>query len=577
MSTPSGNILTNDEIATAAQMRPPQMVMRLARMGSSHATRLSFMRVLLRRLRTDGWRFDRPLWRLDPSGVGVATYSAIGPVRCYTLVCFAHNLPDDQRSDRVIATAWDATFALHDGQPTVDDIQRLAVNVPLQEAGRMSQRELVLSRANRSVRLFDYVVDRLAAGEQPDRQRVATTGYLMRTTAVYGSGKFGLADRERWAERPEFIGSFLPELLCVWLIRSFTVDWVEYLAMLRAPQTSVRLHPERRRQLGVGNATGLGMAPFLLSHATLLHHWIYAREMAYARVRLLPRATSATAAQFSQLIEQARFGITQWHCDHPLQSKRIAALDDDLEHLAQHWFSGLARVSGPRQQTQPWQQLYTWGAEHLSLEGQELLLALIIEPHGELVDDLALILCADERQTFDINGAMTVAALRALIERDYAWALAIDFTAPKAIARVWYVSAEKLEPRLGERFEEPIARYEQPLAPARDVAALYAALTDWNPSAALADFLRQHPQHRYAVRRAQRCARSAYAEIRDNTIDARLLPIDLLRCKLAFFGATRFDPRSDRWVRITMYQHAPYPYELAYTDPDQCFAALGRD
>jgi hypothetical protein len=39
-------------------------------------------------------------------------------------------------------------------------------------------------------------------------------------------------------------------------------------------------------------------------------------------------------------------------------------------------------------------------------------------------------------------------------------------------------------------------------------------------------------------------------------------PIDLLRCKLAFFGAMRFDPKSDRWLRITLFQHAPHPDEI---------------
>ena len=59
----------------------------------------------------------------------------------------------------------------------------------------------------------------------------------------------------------------------------------------------------------------------------------------------------------------------------------------------------------------------------------------------------------------------------------------------------------------------------------------------------------------------QQVAAHPFAEIRDNTIAADMLPIDLLRAKLSFFGATRFDPRSDRWVRITMFQGAPYPDE----------------
>ncbi|MFZ1482247.1 MAG: hypothetical protein WAT25_15920, partial [Paracoccaceae bacterium] len=137
----------------AAALRPPETVMRLARMGSAHPTRLSFLRVMLRRMANEGWHFDRPVWEVDARGVGRAVYRAIGPVRSYSLVAFAHDLPDEMRSDRVIATAWDATFALVDGTPTPADLDRLQANVPLQEAGRITPRELSLSRANRSVRL----------------------------------------------------------------------------------------------------------------------------------------------------------------------------------------------------------------------------------------------------------------------------------------------------------------------------------------------------------------------------------------------------------------------------------------
>jgi len=130
---------------------------------------------------------------------------------------------------------------------------------------------------------------------------------------------------------------------------------------------------------------------------------------------------------------------------------------------------------------------------------------------------------------------MSVEALRGLILQHYSWALEMDWAARDAVARAWYVSAEKLEPRLGERFEEPIAEYEQPLAPGRDVAALFAALEGRNGS--VAAFLMECPEHRGAVKRAQVLARFPYAEIRDNTIASEMLPIDLLRCKLSFFGA----------------------------------------
>ena len=63
--------------------------------------------------------------------------------------------------------------------------------------------ELILSRANRSLRLFDYVCESLAAGVQPEIDQLKDVGYLMRTTAVYGNGKFGVGDREEISNRPE--------------------------------------------------------------------------------------------------------------------------------------------------------------------------------------------------------------------------------------------------------------------------------------------------------------------------------------------------------------------------------------
>ena len=47
-----------------------------------------------------------------------------------------------------------------------------------------------------------------------------------------------------------------------------------------------------------------------------------------------------------------------------------------------------------------------------------------------------------------------------------------------------------------------------------------------------------------------------------------MMPIDMLRMKLSFFGACHFDPRSDRWVRINMYQNAPFPEDLARNAAD---------
>ncbi len=545
------------DTALVVALRNPDAVMRLSRIGSAHPMRLSFLRVLLRRVKQDGWRFDRPVWEVDDRGVGRAVYRAQGPERTYSLVAFAHDLPDQMRSDRVIATAWDATFALVDGEPTPADLDRLAANVPLQEAGRISGKELCLSRANRSVRLFSHVVERLAQGQQPDAAEIDVVGYLMRTTAVYGSGKFGAADREDIFDRPEMKAPFQAEMLSVWLTRAFTVDIAEHLACAQGGAAAVRLDPALRRRLGVGNSTGLGMAPFLVRHPALLNSWMTSRETALARVRALPKADPAKVADFVDALAAAHENADLWNSGHPAQLAKLADFGADLVRLADHIDRGWDRFAA-----HPWNGLWLWGEAHLSMEGQECLLALLLEPHGVIVDDLADRLDADESVHFSIDGAMTIGRLQTLIAEDYGWTEKFDFSDPTQTARFWYVSEEKLEPRLGDRRAEAGHEREQPLGIAQAVATLSEALIGWKATEAIAGFLLAHPDHRHTVRRIQMLHGLPYAEIRDNLLNASMLPIDILRCKLAFFGATRFDPRSDRWVRISLFQDMPYPDEM---------------
>jgi len=509
--------------------RPPEVVMKLARMGSFHQTRLSFMRVLLRRLKKEKWQYQRSLWEIGTDGFGRAVYTVSGPEHSYSLVAFSHDLPDHKRSDRVIATAWDATFTLFDGVPTTADLDRLQQEVPKQEAGRISDSELSLSRANRSVRLWQHVIDNLSTGQQPDRDQVEAVGYLVRTTAVYGSGKFGAADRLTICQRPEVRGPFQAELLSVWLVRAFSIDLVEHIARAIGGDRAVAISPDLRRRIGVGNATGLGMAPFLINHPALINNWMVAREEAIARVRSLGNASDAAVIDFKQHFELARFNLSQWHSEHPLQIKKLEQLDADLKKMSAYI------ETESLVENHPWDRFYLWAEKNLSLEGQEQLVSLMLEPYGELVDDLSQCMDADEHLSFFIDGSMSVGRLLEIIESQCDWATSVDYHQKRNRARFWYTSAEKLEPRVGERFDEPGADYEQPLSIGFFIKQLYQTLIEWDPGQSLADFLLAHPEHRHTVRRLQTLATHHYSEIRDNLIAADMLPIDLLRCKLSFF------------------------------------------
>ena len=150
--------------------------MKLSRLGSFHQSKLSFLRSFLREFKS--WEYNRDLFDLNEMGYGTAIYSFKKNNRVYSLICYANELNENERSDRVIATKWDAAFTLYDGIPSKEDINRLRNQVPKQEVGRLSFKELTLSRANKSLRLFNHVVEQLSQGLQPDGNLLLKVGYL---------------------------------------------------------------------------------------------------------------------------------------------------------------------------------------------------------------------------------------------------------------------------------------------------------------------------------------------------------------------------------------------------------------
>ena len=551
-------------------MRSPEKVMRLDRMGSSFPTRLSFMRTLIRRMSKENWQFKRTLRKVDKDGYGVSVYSAITPKRTYSLIAFTQEIPADMRTDRVIAEVWDATFSLFDGVPTQEDIDYLAENTPLQEGGRYRPSELVLARANKSLRVFENIISALASGNQPDIELISSVGYLMRTTAVYGSGKFGCADRAKIADRPECRGPFQIELLAVYLIRWFTIDLVEELAKERGGKQAVRLDQNISRFIGVGNSTGLGMAPFLLKHPTLIHNWVVAKETALARVRSIETALPGTLEVFLKSLLQASQHIDEWNVADEVQTARITCLTDEIQSLRM-WCEDESNIFRPY----PWNGIYQFVEDNFSLECQEMIVSLIIEPHGSIVDDLADTMSTTTIPKF--KAAMSLAQLKEVVADAYKWATTIDFSLEESQHHFWYYSEDKLEPRFGSKGVDDGVDQEMPLAIGRDVHDLNEVLATTDEDMPIGEFAMNYPQFRHIIRRIQNTFERPYSEVQDNLLSESMRPLDLLRFKLAFFGASKFDPKSDLWTRISMYQGAPLPEQIQ--DPNHdcwSFPIAGR-
>ena len=463
-------------------LRDPKIVMKLSRLGSFHQSKLSFLRSFLNEFKD--WKYNRDFFDLNDRGYGVAIYSFSKDKKTYSLVCFANELKDEERSDRVIATKWDAAFALYDGIPSKIDIDRLSQNVPKQEVGRLSYKELTLSRANRSVRAFNYVVECLSKGIQPNTNELSKVGYLYRTTAVYGSGKFGLADRFRIKNRDEINGPFRLEMMLVYLVRQFTFDQVNHIAKHKNPKDAVELDLDICRNLGIGNSTGLGMAPFIVNHPSLLNNWILAKETALKKIREIEKVSEEEFKIFYNCLTKSLKNVTSWNTDSEYQKKKINNLINDLQNLINYLKDNIDKSN-----FYIFDKLYNWAEENLSEEGVEYLVSIMMEPYNKITDPLISQMSSDEDSSFNIPVDRTINDLREIIEKNYSDILKIDFSKNENNKKFWFISKNKEEPRIGDRFEDNGSELEQPTAIARDIKKLYETISTLKNSLKVGNFL----------------------------------------------------------------------------------------
>ena len=527
--------------------------MKLARMGSRYPSRLSFSRSMLRRLVNDKWKITKSKFDLDNDGYGTVVYEIIINEDTYSLVCFSAFLDDKDRSDRVIASKWDTAYTLHVGKLTDKDLKRLKETIPLQESGRNSPNELILSRANKSVRLFQYVVDCLSCGKQPDINEINKVGYLLRTTAVYGSGKFGLSDFTNTKNKTVFNQPFRAEMLSVYLIREFSVELVEHVAKQINPEKSVKLDREIKQHLGIGNSTGLGMAPFIIKHPKLINKWMTQYTKTLDQIVKI-NLDNITFEEYKKLLKKALNYLEEVNTSDEFQINKNKVTIGDLKKYI------LYINNLDLSQNFKWLDVLDYCDSNFNNDTQEIARVQLIELFPEISENLAEDM-ADE-EMMDIDGNQSVGELKNIINDRYSWAKNIDFNKKESNFLFWYVSAAKLEPRLGERYNEKGSELEQNLGIAKMVNDLFKQIENLDEDQLVCEFLLVNPQFRGIVKRIQSLKNYPYSEVEDNVLDKKTIPIDMLRFKLSFFGANRYDPKSDRWLRVSFFSGAPYLSDL---------------
>ncbi len=536
--------------------RDPAVVMSPERLGAARPTRHGFTASTLRAMVRQRWSVDVEVWDVDDAGVGEAVYRVTTPTDVLRFVAFSTVIDESDRTDRVVASSWDITAALVDGDLDAARLARMRTQVPRQEQGTADAGTLIWTRGNRSSRFFDHVVTRLAAGDQPDPDLLGCSPYVVRSTAYYSNGRLGMATYDALRTRPSVATPYRAHMVSAWLFRELSSDLVEHIARRRSPDTAVALDPAWRRGLGIGNATGLGMVPFVINHPAILDRWVTVRETALAAARARPAA--AAAADWGRLLSGLDRAVSFCRtragrrCEPFQDGGSLAAEVDAVADVARE---------GPRGQ-HPFDALWTAAGALVGVEAQELLAGVLTDLDPSLDDDLEASLHVP-CEPHAADGSASAASLREQL-RAYDW-VHDQATAPDADRWFWYYARDNEEPRRGLRGTAPGEGVEMPVDVARSVHTMSTALQDLSDDDPVAVLLLAHPEHRGAVARVQHHAHLPYAEVRDNLLGPDFLPLQLQRFQLAMYGASDFVPQSTDWVRVTLLNGAPSRHDL--TDP----------
>ena len=122
-------------------------------------------------------------------------------------------------------------------------------------------------------------------------------------------------------------------MMLVYLVRQFTFDQVNHVAHHKKPSKSVVLDRKICKNLVIGNSTGLGMAPFIVNHPTLLNNWVMSREIALKKIREIKIVKKKDSGLFIDCIKKSLTNITSWNTDSEYQQIKIQNLSKDIKNF----------------------------------------------------------------------------------------------------------------------------------------------------------------------------------------------------------------------------------------------------
>lgn len=538
--------------------RDPDFLMQPERLAAFQPSRISCSRALMAQAITERWRVATRRFDIGADSAGTAVYEIATPGGTFSFVAFSNAPQQAGRTGRIIGRAWDMTGALVEGVADERVIETTRQELPKLYAGRATPGTLIWCRSNRSMRVFDATVEALAAGRQPGAALVAQSCYLMRNTGLDGNGTFGTRSFLALEEGHALRHPLAAQMLAAYMMREFAADLANHLAALQSP-AAVALSPEVRRFLGIGNGSALGLILFINNHPRLIDAWIGARETAIAAARALPvGAGDGRLDHLERLIRRAALFRREDRMVYDAFAPS-ALIAEELEATAA---LVAALRAGGSDAAYPLDVLAQEVGARFHPETEETLLSLMIELVPEEADRLARDMIVSEEM--EVRPAMSTGALRAILQREYAWALAWDMGAPGAYAQVWYKSATAEEPRRGPKAEAPPGTFNLGLDVPGLVQALDAALAARDPAEPVARLLLARPDLRQITARVQSLAGLRYHQPRVNIMADDFVPAHMVRLmNVALHGVDKTRDYLARNLRGVLFHGAPVAAELA--------------
>ncbi|WGW13233.1 hypothetical protein LWF01_05555 [Saxibacter everestensis] len=543
----------------------PAIVMDPRNLGAMQPTRLSASRSFMSKMIRENWRIEREVFEIDRRGNGQARYSISTPEGALTFLAFMSEPSNKNRTGRIIGTSWDMIGALIDGVATAEQVRETEEELPRLYEGRATANTLMWFRSNQSLRIFRAVRAALARGDQPDIKDLRHVGYIMRNTGLDGNGTFGTTPFAAIRKDHPLKSSYHAQMLSAYLMRELSVDLVEELARLDAPDTAVCIDPSIKRLIGVGNGSALGLAMLFYNRPILVNSYI----SAYLKVvdHVLRSETLGTKEDFTTLED---------HLNRTIRYRSFLTTSYRFFTSNMEIVADLRRIRAKVRAAARGEVIPAAGDTVLATIHREASAQVskeALHSFNTLLMELVPDYCAqisEQYLNFEENLALDpttpLNTLREVITTSFQWALSLPLNDDENRDRVWYQSRAAEEPRSGPREEVPEAHeliQSYPLY----VRELLSAIDHAEHGTTLGDLLSNHPELEYITRLVLSLKDKPYATAYADPHDTDFVPVWVIRFVNSFIhGLDRTEDHMGRDVRGLIFESAPYRDEIAEAD-----------